>query len=356
VGGVMLRRRVSGGASAGAPKPDAAREAAARYFPDGYVLTPLGGSTGYSGSAFARVEAEGAAWCLRRWPRRVGARRLAFVHRALALSRASGFRGVPTLALTRQGTSAVRVGSSLYDAQEWLAGAPLGAPSADRGPSPNRVRAYPAARLVELAAALARFHGSTTGMPTEGTTRSFPLVAVLAEVEAAVEPSTGTPAPRGAAADEDDLVDAWLKALPRAVRSAARTLARHPALATDAGTLCHGDLWPNHVFVAGGGFSGFVDFESLGFASPLADLGQLVLHFGGWDARLAVLEAYDRVRALPAGSADCLSAAVALDAASEGTWALTALRARPSRAQREAHLANLRDLLAPLRVLLTEAV
>jgi Ser/Thr protein kinase RdoA (MazF antagonist) len=138
------------------------------------------------------------------------------------------------------------------------------------------------------------------------------------------------------------------------VQAARRVLARHPTGADDAGTLCHGDLWPSQVFAAGAAITGFVDFESIGFASPANDLAQLLVHFGGWQRRDAVLAAYQRARPLPAEAISCFPAAVALDAASEGAWALASLLGRPTRAQREAHFGNLRDLLGPLLSVVSE--
>jgi aminoglycoside phosphotransferase (APT) family kinase protein len=282
----------------------------------------------------------------------VAARRLRFVHRALAASRHGGFAGVPVLVRTHAGATIVRVRGALHDAQEWVAGAPLSGPVSGPPRVPNRVRAVPPAVLTELAGALAAFHASTEGLAAGEGMTAFPLATLLAEVGAAVDALARAPTPATRTADEMDLVARWFDSLPRALRLAERVLARHPGGASDAGTLCHGDLWPGHVFAAEGTFRGFVDFESIGFASPATDLAHLLLHFGGWDAQEEALTAYERVCALPPGAVACLPAAVALDAANEGAWALSALLGRLSKAQRGAHLANLRDLHGPLDAVL----
>jgi Ser/Thr protein kinase RdoA (MazF antagonist) len=325
------------------------REAADRLFPSGYRLDWLGGSTGYSGSAFARVEAAGDAWCLRRWPRRVSGRRLAFVHRALATSRAAGFAGAPALARTAAGETVVRAGGALHDAQGWTPGTPLAAATRAGLRWPNRVEPASAAHLAGLGAALAAFHASTAGLAPDAGATTAPLAQSLRETRRAVEAVLARRPPRSdAGPDAAEFAAAWRDALPVAVAAAAGALERHPAVATDAGTLCHGDLWPAHVFVVGATVSGLVDFEGLAFSSPATDLAQLVLHFGGWAARDVALAAYQAVRPLDGATVACLPAAAVLDAAAEGAWALAALGAPRERARRAAHLANLRDLIGPL--------
>jgi Ser/Thr protein kinase RdoA (MazF antagonist) len=204
-------------------------------------------------------------------------------------------------------------------------------------------------QLAGLGAALAAFHASTAGLAPDAGATTFPLATALRETRVAVDAVLASPTRSDAGRDEAELVAAWRDALPRAVETAARALERHPDAAADAGTLCHGDLWPAHVFVVGTTVSGLVDFEGLGFSSPATDLAQVLLHFGGWDASDAVLAAYQAVRPLRRETVACLPAAAILDAASEGSWAMAALSAGRQRARRAAHLANLRDLIGPLR-------
>jgi aminoglycoside phosphotransferase (APT) family kinase protein len=115
-------------------------------------------------------------------------------------------------------------------------------------------------------------------------------------------------------------------------------------------TLCHGDLWAPHVHFDGTTFVGFTDFENLHLGSPAVDLAHLMLHFNGWPARDAVVDAYDKVSPLGEDEALLPAAAVA-DLAWEGCWSLTELYGGDHRllpAQRRAHVTNLRALLGSL--------
>lgn len=89
--------------------------------------------------------------------------RLRFVHRALTHSREAGFSGVPKLATTREGETLLNLDGRLFDAQEWLPGAPLsGEPVWDASVA-NVVHPLRPPLLSSLARAVARFHGSTVG-------------------------------------------------------------------------------------------------------------------------------------------------------------------------------------------------
>jgi Ser/Thr protein kinase RdoA (MazF antagonist) len=90
--------------------------------------------------------------------------------------------------------------------------------------------------------------------------------------------------------------------------------------------LCHGDLWPAHVYFDGEDFVGFVDFESLVFAPSALDLAQLIAHFGGWGTRGVVLGAYERITPLGERCRSALQRELpqelVADLVGEGLWAL----------------------------------
>lgn len=146
----------------------------------------------------------------------------------------------------------------------------------------------------------------------------------------------------------------WLELLPKAVEAAREACGGLPGRPRLGYALCHGDLWPAHVYFRGHAFVGFADFESLCFASPALDLAQLVLHFGGWEMREAVLRGYGRVATLDERDSYLLLPLEAVaDLADEGYWALEALYGATSSgttaaAQRTAHSLNLRGLLESL--------
>lgn len=334
------------------------RDAALRFFPDIERFTLLGGSSGYSGSAFGRVEARGASWCVRRRPAGFGAARLRAIHRALAHSRAHGFRGVPTLARTGAGETALAASRRLYDAQGWIAGEPLSGSPAGTGPTPNAVTPLPAARLAALAGALASFHRSTMDLSPGPGDLEMPLARRLAgmrEELRASEDGLATAVGAWAEGEERTLALRWLELLPRAMDLAEATIGDHPDAARDTSTLCHGDLWAPHVFFAGPAFAGLTDFEGVCFSSPALDLAQLVLHFDGWPSRARVVEAYEAVQPITEEDHAMLNAAALLDLAGEGSWAIGRLAGADRRSpQAAAHVANLRRLLPSLELLIPE--
>ena len=333
------------------------REAAHRFFPRGHVVSAAGRSPGFSGSLFARVEASGKYWYLRRWPQDFEEERLRFVHRVLLESRARGFAGLPDLARTENGETFLALADGLYDAQEWLAGRSLAGvgPSGSGEPVPNVAHKISSARIAVLAASLARLHLSTAHIPLEPADHSSPLferLTRLAEATVARQDLLITAVRTGAEGPERRVALRWLELLPGAVE-AARVACDDFAEEPHRGfALCHGDLWPAHVHFEDDAFVGFTDFESLCFGSPALDLAQLVLHFGGWEIREDVLGHYGRVAPLDRRDRSLLPLEAVADLADEGYWALEesygAASRRTTAAQSAAHSSNLRELLGSL--------
>ena len=148
----------------------------------------------------------------------------------------------------------------------------------------------------------------------------------------------------------------WLEPLPAAIALAETTLRDRPVCASSVSTVCHGDLWASHVHFDGTTFVGFTAFGSLHLGSPAVDLAHLILHFNGWSARYAVVDAYCKVSSLGEDEA-VLPAAAMVDLAWEGYWSLTRLYGgdhRLSPAQKQAHVTNLRTLLGSLELIIGE--
>ena len=339
------------------------REAARRFFPRQHGFSAVQRSSGFSGSVFARVEASGESWCLRRWPSNTEEGRLRFVHRALLEGCAGDFDGLPDLARTGSGETYLALADGLYDAQEWLAGRSLAgaSPSVSGEPAPNVATSISPKRIAILSASLARFHLSTASIPVEPDDHSSPLPARLARLAEATEACHGTllPAVRtGIDGPERRVALRWLELLPITVEAAREACGETTEGSRRGYVLCHGDLWPEHVHFEGDAFVGLTDFESLCFASPALDLAQLVLHFGGWGIRGDVLGHYDRLAPLDGQDRSLLPLEAVADLAGEGYWALEALYGDASRrttgAQRRAHSLNLRELLRSLELVAQE--
>jgi Ser/Thr protein kinase RdoA (MazF antagonist) len=331
--------------------------AAEAFFAAPYTCIFLGASSGFSGSAFARVEAKNGTWCLRRWPLGTAPATLSFIHAGLLHSRSRGFRGVPRVAATATGETVVHLDNIAFDAQEWVTGASLAPAIGEESPVPNPVCPLSPEHLVQLAAALADFHQSTSDLSPPPSARRPSLAErltvmghelerqqVTLEAWIRIEPSDAL----------RELARAWLTLLPDAIARAIARSAPHATLPEAAGAVIHGDLWAPHVFFAGASFSGFVDFESLAWDAPAVDLAQLILHFNGWDERAAVLNVYGDHRALTATEHALLPAAAVLDLAGEGLWSLGILAAAAGRPpHRDRHVANLQALFHSLHALVS---
>jgi Ser/Thr protein kinase RdoA (MazF antagonist) len=335
-------------------------EAARLYFGECRVSV-LHVSPGYSGSVFASVESSGKQWLLRRWPAGFDIGQLRFVHWALTESRAKGFEGVPRVARTDNGQTIVEFAGYLYDAQEHLSGKPLSAQYPGVGPAPNVALRLRPGRLRNLAEGVARFHRSTLDLPSDPDRQIAPLSERLSALAAELDQCHDTllaGAREHAGGKERTTALRWLRLLPRAL-VAARQASDKLLGSRGAYVLCHGDLWPAHVYFDGRAFVGFVDFESLVFAPAPLDLAQLLGHFGGWDVRAGVLRAYERIAPLAEPCRAALPLEVVADLVGEGFWSLRALYGQPSSetnpGQRGAHALNLNLLFRCLEKAFGEA-
>jgi hypothetical protein len=275
-------------------------EAARHFFGECHLSVPVA-SPGYSGSSFARVESSGGRWLLRRWPGGFDAGQLGFAHRALVESRVGGFEGVPRLASTDDGQTILELSGRLYDAQEYLPGQSLFGRYPASRPVPNVAVHLPCDRLRTKAEAVARFHRSTLHLPpdTDREIARLPerLGGLATEMKLCPEALLDG-ARELVGGKERATALRWLEVVPHTL-AVAREASEKPAGGRGAArVLCHGDLWPAHVYFDGDDFVGFVDFASLVFAPSALDLAQLIAHFGGWGTRGVVLGAYERITPL----------------------------------------------------------
>ncbi len=321
-------------------------EAAARFFTGSFTLEHLGSSSGYSGSHFARVEDHtGRRWCLRGWPEQVPDARLVFMHWALLHSRANGFSGVPVLRQLPSGDTFVRLGAYRYEVQSWLPGKPCGPKRKFGSTLPNEVCPLSRTRLLKIADALGRFHQSLADLRPHETDFRHSLDPHFLQTRTAYSVFKQNVRENESQVSASPLIQKWLGLLPQLLNAAQSLIEKHPDTAQAADTLCHGDLWPSHVFFDGTDFAGFVDFESLTYASPVTDLAQLILHFNGWESHKQVLQAYQKQRALRADEINLLPLAALLDLVGEACWSIEALCSESaSPHQQQTHQENLRAL------------
>ena len=313
-----------------------------------------------SGSDFAMVRTRGMCWCLRRWPVDFEKSRLSFMHRVLRHAQNQGFSGVPKLAVTTCGETVLDLNGLLFDAQEWIKGAPLSGKPNFGERTPNVVASPEPGTLANLADALGRFHCSSGSLEHEkgdGNTSLHSWVADLRRYSAVEYEHIAAGVEERAEGEERDVARRWLALLPGVLSSAEMFVKEHETIARRTTTICHGDLWASHVYFSGTEFVGFTDFESLHRGSPALDLAQLVLHFGGWEVRDVVLDAYDRVSSLKRENLATLPIAAAVDLAFEGYWSISSLYLGSfslTRREKSAHEANLKTLLRSLELVVRE--
>lgn len=324
--------------------------AARQFFATEQSLQILGDSTGFSGSRFARVETAERVWCLRCWPEDFAEERLRFIHHALGTSRRVGFGGVPRLAATADGATLVSVDRSLYDAQSWTPGSPLAPPTPWGAVGVNRIWPIPKYLSGPIAAALATFH--LTAVPKRlPPTASRSLSDQLRDVVQHLSHFTSQQRPPHGGAR----IGAWLALLPQAVELADKLLRAHPAEAQATSVICHGDLWPAHLYAEAGRFGGFIDFECLAYGHPAADLAQLIVHGNGWQGRSAILDPYAQRRPLSRSELAILPATALLDLAGEAIWSLTPLASESRTPSGSAiHRHNLDAILPSLTALIAD--
>jgi Ser/Thr protein kinase RdoA (MazF antagonist) len=307
--------------------PSDLAEAARAFFPDATRIEAVGAG------ALVRVEAPPGDWSVRRWRPGTSEGRIRFVHDLLRTIRDAGIDVVPAVGALPGGEEVLDRDGSLYDAQGWLPGGPVGRATLVRGPGGESVN-LPAplaeAATTETIKTVARIHGATQRL---ARARGAPFTT-LSEVARAVQDGWERARARlRPVAATTPAVQRWIRAGERALPAAVRDLAAASSVFHDASVVGHGDLWPAHVLwqraergsEGQARLSGIVDWTDAAAASPLLDLAQLVGHFGGWSGRNAeeAIGAYAAVRRLDPDERRLLPAVAVLDLVAEAGWLLT---------------------------------
>lgn len=333
-------------------------EAANYFFVDPRRIDLLGDSSGYSNSRFARVtDQQGQLWCLRGWADST-TEQMRFIHQVLLHSRMQGFTGLPRLAYAKTGETLLLLNNLWFDAQEWLAGGPLyrlETPDV-RQRTPNVAWDFTTPERQAVTTALAAFHLSTATLQPllKGTPLQTQIRLALEQLQSQ-EPITAALIYGGSDVEDQRLVVPWLNLLSILVNYLRLRIATGWEEHGADNVICHGDLWPDHVYFSKRLFRGFVDFGALTFTTPAIDLAQLILHFGGWQTYDEVLAVYTNDRPLSAQTVTMIPIAAAFDLITEGYWSLEQLKLERLPAhEKAAHWHNLRMLLSSVEALVEE--
>lgn len=333
-------------------------EVANAFFVEPQRIELIGGSSGYSESRFAKVtDQQGQLWCLREW-KNTTAEQMCFIHQVLIHSRARGFGGLPKLAYTQSGETLLLRNGVWFEAQEWLPGGPCYQLqiAGVKQRIPNTAWNFTTGERQAITAALAAFHASTTTMRPLPTRSSLPA-QLLSSIQQAQSQTLMSDEVGYAGNNIEDqaLVARWRSLLPVMMNIIQVRLTASWEESDNSNVICHGDLWPDHVYFSKGAFCGFVDFGALTFTTPTLDLVHLILHFGGWQSCDEVLAIYTSSRPPSTHEQSIIPIVALADLVSEGCWSLGQLGNDNAPAHEQAaHWHNLRFFLPSAEALVKE--
>jgi Ser/Thr protein kinase RdoA (MazF antagonist) len=261
-----------------------ARRVLTRYPLPSASPRPLGNHGGFSGARLWRVEAGGAAFCLRAWPPGDPApERLRWLHALMAAARGAGLTFVPHV-VPAGGATFLEDAGRLWELAAWLPG------RADfhQHPSPSRLRAACAAlaRLHHVWAEVFHTRGPCPALERRRRQADEWLALVASGWRPPLGGSDGDPV-RPWARRAWRLVSSWVARVADLLAPwSGRPFALHPCLC---------DVWHDHVLFEGEAVSGVVDYGSTKVDHAGADLarllGSLVGDGPGWEVGLGAYAA-----------------------------------------------------------------
>lgn len=321
--------------------------AAHAFFPDLTAIVPVADH-----ADLARVTTAAGPRKVRRWPLPASPRDLTFGHEVLAAAHSAGTDLIPMVyRLPESGDTTLRLGTRLYDAQDWLPGntpprAEIFWPeSIDRIDLPMSL---PVPVLTQVATGLAKVHGASTAVAARPGVPAAPIAALPDMVRQAQSRQL---AALRARAPREPAIQRWLATGERLMTAAEPIVAEAAANGHFPVTAVHLDLWPAHILLTGETLTGVLGWERAVAGSPLLDLSQAIVHLRGWseEAVEAAIAAYSEHVSLPPAERRVLPAVAALDAvASTGRLLVQAypsrVTERPPSALRTAIAMMLRSL------------
>lgn len=256
-------------------------------------LRYLGGAGGFSGAEFWRFDTVGRrSLCLRLWPARTSAARVAEVHRIIFRAAEAGLDFLAVPLHVRSGVSQCLVGERIAEVVPWLEG------SADFCVRPSDER------LVAAMVALARFHEAIAPSPSDREDRG-PCPGIVARRRRVADLSGGLLRQLEEAVARNRTER--LADLSQSIVQQARDLIfqLQPRLNEAAGFAirtqpCLRDIRHEHVLFVGDRVSGIVDYDAMRVDNVALDVARLVQSLMGNDDESwsAAISAYQCERAL----------------------------------------------------------
>ncbi|MCA9878290.1 MAG: phosphotransferase [Thermomicrobiales bacterium] len=264
-----------------------------------------------------RVTTPEGDWRVRRWPPETPDSDVTFSHEVLGIARRILPDLAPRLLLTAHDTpaDAVRIDGRLYDAQQWLPGAPENGADIAWPTRESRIdvpHAIPHDAFTEVIASLGKLHAASEGLATTKGAPSAALGLLPGAVEAAQRRQVNALRSR---ARFEPAIQRWLATGERLLTAATPLIEQAAEQGKLSTTVLHLGMWPAHVLVQNGSVSGLLGWERAAVGSPLLDLAQATLRLRGWtdDAVETTVGYYTDIRNLTPEERRLFPAVAALD-------------------------------------------
>jgi Ser/Thr protein kinase RdoA (MazF antagonist) len=345
--------------SGASPVDDDLLQAARAFFPDLLAAEAVAGHPD-----IARVATPAGLRRVHRWPPTTTVVEIGFIRKVMATARIAGLALVPELVAEPGDATepALRLGTRLYTAQEWLPGTPPARAQVDWPEPEVRIDipvALTSAQFAQVIIAIARLHTATSSLAGNQDVPTAPLSMVPGAVYQAHDQHLRVLRGR---ARREPAIQRWLATGERLLASAEPIVAQAAPDQQFPSSVLHLGLWPAHVLIDGEPVVGLLGWETDSVGSPLLDLAQAILRLQGWsdEAVEAAVGAYGMVRPLTPDERRLLPAVAALDAVAttgrmlEQTYAV-AETARPPTALRAGIDTMLRSMSALERSLNAQA-
>jgi hypothetical protein len=254
---------------------------------------------------------------VRRWPQGTPDSDVTFSHEVLEIARRVDPGLAPQIRLTShdEPADAVRIDGHLYDAQQWLPGAPVQGAEITWPTLEDRIDVpviVPNETFTQVITALGKLHAASEGLATTKGAPSAALGLLPGAVEAAHRRQVSALRSR---ARFEPAIQRWLATGERLLASATPVIEQATEQGNLSTTVLHLGMWPAHVLVQEEQVSGLLGWERASVGSPLLDLAQATLRLRGWteDSVETTVGYYSDVRDLTPEERRLFPAVAALD-------------------------------------------